>query len=349
MSSEGEDSIPSDKLREMEKAKIVVEKKKTKDVDEVVVRDDKNRFPVYYFISESLLLILTIVGFSITLLSPSLIFDLVSRYGDSFYWEIDTWIFIFILPVASLILLNTYLFVFKLNPNYRLYGFILRFVGIILVFVFSISLRHPNGYYYYYEGAALGMYFILIYAFFSQFILKIYLITNDKMIKDSLFRKAIAGSPSELEWRKHNTTSGYLAIVTGMFFIQFIWLFYHPFLRKFLMKRSKRKLIIESLDYEKDVNLTTVSLEIGLSLEECIFILKQMVLKREINVEFTRYGAILKEIRKPKRLTPRMKEKYDIYVSQHKLSEIEVKANRFLDLAEREKLLEEDFRKVLQI
>jgi hypothetical protein len=74
-----------------------------------------------------------------------------------------------------------------------------------------------------------------------------------------------------------------------------------------------------------------------------------MVLKREINVEFTRYGAILVEIRKPKRLTPRMKEKYDMYVSQQKLSEIEVKANRFLDLAEREKLLEEDFRKVLHM
>ncbi|MHA1955129.1 MAG: hypothetical protein ACW96U_14410, partial [Candidatus Heimdallarchaeaceae archaeon] len=56
-----------------------------------------------------------------------------------------------------------------------------------------------------------------------------------------------------------------------------------------------------------------------------------------------------KEIRKPKRLTPRMKEKYDIHVSKQKLSEIEVKANRFFDLAEREKILEADFRKVLQI
>ena len=44
-----------------------------------------------------------------------------------------------------------------------------------------------------------------------------------------------------------------------------------------------------------------------------------------------------------------MKEKYDLYLSQQKLSEIEVKANRFLDLAEREKLLEIDFRKVLNL
>ncbi|NPD90421.1 MAG: hypothetical protein HGN29_17040 [Asgard group archaeon] len=350
MSSEGEDSIPSEKLREMEKGKIVIEKKNTKDEDELVVFEDSSKFPIYYFISESLLLLITIVGYTIALRSTSILFDLVPKqiYNDP-YWVINSWILIFILPVATLVLLNTYLFIFKLNPKFRLYGFILRFAGIVLVFVFSISLRHPYGYFYYNEAAAFWIYFILIYAFYSQFILKIYLISNEKMVKDTLFRKAIAGSPSELEWRKHNTTSGYLALISGIFIIQFIWLFYHPFLRKILMKRSKRKLIIESLDYEKDVNLTTVSLEVGMSLEECIFILKQMVLKREINVEFTRFGAILKEIRKPKRLTPRMKEKYDMHVSQQKLSEIEVKANRFLDLAEREKLLEADFRKALQM
>ena len=302
MSSEGEDSIPSEKLKEMENAKVSAEKKPSKTKTDTDIPHTKNKFSIYYFVSESVLLLLTIVGYSIALISPSILFDLITVYITSDpYWVIDPWIFIFILPIASLVLFNTYLFIFKIKPNHRFYGFVLRFVGIILTFIFSISLRNPQGYRFYYTHATFGTFLILIYAYLSQFILKIYLITNDKMIKDTLFRKAIAGSPSELEWRKYNTFSGYLAVITGIFLVQFIWLFYHSLLRKGLMKGSKRKLIIESLDYEKDVNLTTVSLEIGMSLEECIFILKQMVLKREISVEFTRHGAILKEIRKPKR------------------------------------------------
>ncbi|MCG3224217.1 MAG: hypothetical protein H7647_07100, partial [Candidatus Heimdallarchaeota archaeon] len=165
--------------------------------------------------------------------------------------------------------------------------------------------------------------------------------------KELLFKRAVAGSPSELEWRKFDVLSGYLAIILGIFMLQIFWLIYHGIIRKPVIERTKKKLIVESLEFGKEVNLTSVALEIGISLEEVIFKLKQLSLKGQLRVEFTRYGAILTEIRSPKWYSNIMREKYDAFLHTQKESEIEIKASKFIELASRDRISVADLRKIL--
>ncbi|MCK4972749.1 MAG: hypothetical protein KAS52_05475, partial [Candidatus Heimdallarchaeota archaeon] len=183
----------------------------------------------------------------------------------------------------------------------------------------------------------------------SQMILKIYLITSKKTTRERLFRRAVAGSPSELEWRKFDVLSGYLAIILGIFMLQIFWLIYHGIIRKPVIERTKKKLIVESLEFGKEINLTSVSLELGIPLEEVIFKLKQLSLKRQLRVEFTRYGAVLSEIRSPKWYSNTMHEKYENFLHGQKKSELEIKVNKLIELAARDKITVSDFRMMMGI
>jgi len=140
-----------------------------------------------------------------------------------------------------------------------------------------------------------------------------------------------------------------LAIILGVLPLQFFWLIYHVLIRQSLVKKAKRRLIINSLNYDEEINLSTVALDIGISLEETIFLLKQLQLKRHIRIEFTRYGAILKEVRKVKWFSLVIQEKHESFLNQQKMTDYEIKANRFIELSERNKLKLSDFRRVLDI
>jgi hypothetical protein len=190
---------------------------------------------------------------------------------------------------------------------------------------------------------------VLFYPLLSQFILQTYLVNSDKPTKDLLFKKAVEGSPSELEWRKYDTLSGFIAIISGIFMLQAFWLIYHFIIRLIVIRNTKRRLIIEHLDFDEETNLSTISLELGISLEEVIFTLKQLQLRRKIKINFTRYGAILKEIRTARLFTPTIDEKFEKFLKKQKMTEIERRASHFIEFTEREKVLDKDMRKLLGI
>ena len=326
------DFLPSSKIEEMNNSKVVIPEIKT--TEEIAPRrnEENKKITITYFVMEGVFAVLAL-------------FFVISTVA---YLHLDIIAFIIGFLILSCGLVSTYLFIFKLSVIKRLPAFIIRFI-LIAVVLPMLFIGIEEGPYQFYEVVYLVPFFLVIYSLWSQFLLKIYLLFVKKPIKDSLFRKAIAGSPSELEWRKYDAISGLLAIITGIFALDLLWLIYHIFIRKAIMEKAKRKLLVESLEFDKEINLTPVSLELGLALEEVIFILKQMSLKRELTLEFTRYGVILKEIRKPKWFTNVMNEKYDAYVRLQKLSEIELKALRFFDLAERGKILDTDFKKAMGI
>ncbi|MCG3261026.1 MAG: hypothetical protein H7644_14825, partial [Candidatus Heimdallarchaeota archaeon] len=283
---------------------------------------------------------------------PALFFEV---YYDGILYFIQSllpWTLVFIFAIPALALLNTYFYIFRLDSTHRSKIYIVRFLNIAALITLAFPLANPPssyGYSVYLIDFLIGMYVFMNYCFVSNIVLKTYLLTKKETTKNSLFRKAIAGSPAELEWRKYNTISGYLAIITGVLFLQFFWLLYHVFIRPIIVRKAKRKLLINSLNFEEEVNLTTVSLDIGISLEETIFLLKQLQLKRHLTLEFTRYGAVLKEVRKAKWFTFVIQEKYDSFLTKQKMTEYELKANRFIELTERYKLKLSDFRKVLEI
>ncbi|MFW9853301.1 MAG: hypothetical protein ACFFDS_10170 [Candidatus Thorarchaeota archaeon] len=326
------DFLPSSKIEEMNSSKVVIPERKK--VEEIVPRnnEENKKITITYFVMEGVFALLAL-------------FFVISTLADVF---LDVIAFIMGFLILSFGLVSTYLFIFKLSVNKRLLAVITRFILFAIVLPMLI-IGIEEGPYQFYEVIFVVPFFLIIYSLWSQFLLKIYLLFVKKPIKDSLFRKAIAGSPSELEWRKYDSISGLVAIITGIFAIDLFWLIYHVLIRKILMEKAKRRLLVENLEFDKEVNLTPVSLELGLALEEVIFILKQMSLRRELNLEFTRFGVILKEIRKPKWFTQVMKEKYDTFVGQKKLSEIELKAMKFFDLAERNKLQDLDFKKIMGI
>ncbi|MCG3216886.1 MAG: hypothetical protein KAS63_09200, partial [Candidatus Heimdallarchaeota archaeon] len=69
MSSEEEISIPSEKIKEMEGGKLVVETATSKEIknDE---SEKKSRFHIYFFSSEIIIFILSLVGFIFALNVP---------------------------------------------------------------------------------------------------------------------------------------------------------------------------------------------------------------------------------------------------------------------------------------
>ena len=330
---EKKDFISSSKIEEMGKEKVVIDPKEEKVLTPSELKAKKS-FGVTYLILESFVIIAAIFVF----IAPIIDFNSSSSY----FSEIS---FIFLVFLAGFSLLNTYFYLFKLDPKFRAIAFILRFTLILLAITMSvISIYLFNG------SAGYGVAMLIsFYALSSQMILKIYLLTSKKSIKDRLFRRAVAGSPSELEWRKFDALSGYLAIILGIFLLQIFWLIYQGIIRKPVIERTKKKLIIESLEFGKEVNLTTISLEIGISLEEVIFKLKQLSLKKQLRVEFTRHGAILNEIRSPKWYSNTMHEKYENFLHDQKNSVLEIKVNKFIELAARDRITTSDFRMIMGI
>ena len=351
MSAVNEESIPSAKLKEIENGKVVV---KPNDTYEQIVYDSKTKrnFPFYLFFSEITTFILVVVFFSLIIVDPSLFF---TRTYDGVRYTLEStypWAIVLLIAIPSLALINSYFYIFKLEPSHRNKIYILRFLNIatFLSLIYPVFYRPSNHIYSWsFYDFLIFVYIFMSYCFSSQIVLKTYLLTKKETIKNTLFRKAIAGSPAELEWRKYLTLSGYLAISAGVLFLQFFWLIYHVFIRSSLVRKAKRKLIVNSLNYDEDVNLSTVSLDLGISLEETIFLLKQLQFRRHLRIEFTRYGAILKEVRKANWFSLDIQEKYDAFLNQQKMSDYEIKANRFIELTERNKLKLSDFRRVLDI
>jgi len=328
---EKNDFVSSSKIEEMGKEKVVINPNEEKVLTQSELKEEKT-FGVTYFILEALVFITVFFVFVLP------IFD----YGSGYFADIGVVIAIFLVGFS---LLNTYFYLFKLDAKFRPLAFIFRF-SLILLSITTSAIQLYN--YYYSELLALAV-VVSFYALSSQMILKIYLLTSKKSIKERLFRRAVAGSPSELEWRKFDVLSGYLAIILGIFVLQIFWLIYHGIIRKPVIERTKKKLIVESLEFGKEINLTSVALEIGVSLEEIIFKLKQLSLKGQLRIEFTRYGAVLTEIRSPKWYSNVMHEKYEDFLHGQKKSELELKVNKFIELAARDRITVNDFRMILGI
>lgn len=328
---EKNDFVSSSKIEEMGKEKVVIAPNEEKVLTQSELKEKKT-FGVTYFILEALVFITVIFVFILP------IFD----YGSGYFADIGVVIAIFLVGFS---LLNTYFYLFKLDSKFRPLAFIFRF-SLILLSITTSAIKLYN--YYYPELLALAM-VVSFYALSSQMILKIYLLTSKKPIKERLFRRAVAGSPSELEWRKFDVLSGYLAIILGIFLLQIFWLIYHGIIRKPVIERTKKKLIVESLEFGKEINLTSVALEIGVSLEEVIFKLKQLSLKGQLRIEFKRYGAVLTEIRSPKWYSNVMHEKYEDFLHGQKKSELELKVNKFIELAARDRITVNDFRMIIGI
>ena len=194
------DFLPTSKAEEMNSSKIVIsEVQKTPQIPIYDIRT-KKKITITYFVMEILFVILSLFF----VISNSLDFDLyIAGFIIGFF-------------ILGFGLITTYLYIFRLSADRRLAAFIFRFLSIITVI--------PLNFYALIEGPVdleAGFYafpfFLIIYSLMSQFLLKIYLLTAKKPIKDTLFRKAIAGSPSELEWRKYDSIPGLLAIITGIF------------------------------------------------------------------------------------------------------------------------------------
>ncbi|MHA1346693.1 MAG: hypothetical protein ACTSU7_15075 [Candidatus Heimdallarchaeaceae archaeon] len=328
---EKKDFVSSSKIEEMGKEKVVIELKEEKILTPSELKDKKT-FSITYFILETIVIITTVFVFTL---------PLIDVFNSSNYFS-DIAVF-FMVFLTGFSLLNTYFYLFKLDSKFRTSAFILRFSLILLSLIMFVIFA----FYSYISDIHVTVMLISLYALSSQMILKIYLLTSKKSIKERLFRRAVAGSPSELEWRKFDVLSGYLAIILGIFMLQIFWLIYHGIIRKPVIERTKKKLIVESLEFGKEINLTSVALEIGVSLEEVIFKLKQLSLKGQLRIEFTRYGAVLNEIRSPKWYSNIMREKYETFLHSQKESKIEIKASKFIELASRDRVSVDDLRKIL--
>ena len=346
MSKEVENSFPNEMLREMSDGKDVVNQQNNISNDHEEVTEKKKKLPIYHLVSEIGLIVFLVVSYFLIFVEPEFFFDITYNVGLEIN-AVDSWVFIVALPLAALALLNTYLYIFKLEPEHRLKIFILRLLLSVLFVSLPFILWLSDFFVRDYSDGLIPLVIVIIYSLASNFILRIYLLTCKTRIKHSLFKKAIAGSPSELEWRRFQTLSGYLAIILGIFGVQFLWLIYHGIIRPIITKRVKRQLVVNSLNFEEEVNLSTISLDLGISLEETIFILKQLQLKRHLTLEFTRYGAKLDEIRKAKWFSIVLQEKYDQFLSKQQMTEYELKANQFIELTERARIKIEDFRRLM--
>ena len=256
-------------------------------------------------------------------------------------------------------IIATVLYIFYIQPRKRyiayFYNLSLLIFCTIVLLIGSLSFSYTDLYAQssYVSSFIRKLYslstILLFYGLANNFWLKTTLLFYDKPIKVLLFKGEIERSPAEMEWRKYNKRSGTLALVLGFLLLQPLWLVYHFLIRPSKVRKTKIRLIIESLDFEEEANTTTIALELGVPLEEVIYYLKKLNLKQEIIIEQTRYGVILKEIRASKWFTPKMKEKYELYLVSQKRSELEIHASKILDLAERERLKERQFRKVMRI
>jgi len=337
------DSEPSEKFKELEKNKIVTTEK---DGDLTFAHKKTTRIS-YYFVSESIFLLLSVILLPLSILQPDNFFYSYTAGYYTEYYALKGGVFSVSLIFFAFALLNTYMYIYKLEPTKRLKAYLIRFATIVLLFSNVIALSEIHGIYL--NNLYAFEFFLFLYAFVSQISIKTYLVTTNKPTKILLFNKAASASPAENEWRKYNYASGILAIITGLFMLQLIWVFYHIIIRPIVMNKTKDRLIVESLEFAQEINLSTLSLELGIPLEDTIYRLKRMIFKREISGEFTRYGFILHEIRKTKRFTPKVAEKYEAFIKKAEKTERERHVSKFFEIAEREKLKEADFRRVLNI
>ncbi len=340
-SEEEKDFTPSSKLVEMEKGKVLSGEHNETPISPKVLRkkdySSKKRIRIYYFLE--ILSILSVIGLNIL--------------GVATYYDYHYWIFLvpFSVVTLCLFLFSTFVYIFSLKPEERFRAYAVRFLTIFAFTTFVIGAGITiEGWY---DWQALDMFLFsnifLFYPLLSQYILQTYLVNSDKPTKELLFKKAVEGSPSELEWRKYDNLSGYIAIVSGIFLLQIFWLFYHFIIRSKKIRKTKIRMIIEHLDFDEETNLSTISLELGIPLEEVIFTLKQLQLRRQIDVDFTRYGAILKEIRTYRLFTPAIDEKFEKFLKKQKMTKIERRASDFIEFTEREKVQDKDMRKLLGI
>ncbi len=339
-SEEEKDFSPSTKLIEMEEGKVLSdEHNETPISPKILIKKDyssKKRIRVYYFLE--ILSILSVIGMNVIVVDAGSSYDYVMLL-----------ISISVVTIC-LFLFTTFIYIFSLKPEERFNVYIVRFLTIFAFIVFVVGMGITMaGWNNYDMFMFLLINTVLFYPLLSQFILQTYLVNSDKPTKDLLFKKAVEGSPSELEWRKYDTLSGFIAIISGIFMLQAFWLIYHFIIRLIVIRNTKRRLIIEHLDFDEETNLSTISLELGIPLEEVIFILKQLQLRREIDIDFTRYGAILKEIRTARLFTPTIDEKFEKFLKKQKMTEIERRASDFIEFTEREKVQDKDMRKLLGI
>ncbi len=339
-SEEEKDFTPSSKLVEMENGKVEEKVEKFVEPDTSVTIVQKRKFSfnakIFVYYSFEILAVIFIIVMNVN--------------GSLNNFQSLVELLPFLVASLALLIFTTYMFIFTLKPRQRFPAFVLRFiiiVSFIAVFVTTFLDNYP--YYYNQFWNFLMTNLVLLYPLLSHSILQTYLVFSDKTTKELLFKKAVEGSPSELEWRRYDTLSGLISIVSGIFLLQMFWLIYHFIIRSIVILNTKRRLIIEHLDFNEETNLSTISLELGIPLEEVIFTLKQLQMRRKIKIDFTRYGAILKEIRTARLFTPAIDEKFEEFLKKQKMTEIERRASGFIEFTEREKVLDKDMRKLLGI
>ncbi len=334
MSSHIDESIPAEKLLEMENNKVVYEKTRKTPIKDKGISIHKPKYPTYFYIESSGILWLAYLF--IPMFVPS----------SSFY-EFYYFLFIVYIPFP---LITTFLYLFVLpiedRPLALIYRFVIFSISFTLCLLGGTRTLPPNEF----VDDMYQINFLITLSILGNFmILKTYLMITKIDFKKEILKERITGSYSEHQWRKYDKKSYIIALIAGFFVMQFFWLLYHFLVRNKQIDRSKKRYILEKLEFDKEINITTISLELGISLEELTFILKQLRSKREIQVDFTRYGVILKEITSSKWLTPIIREKFATHLKVIRLSDIELKAKQFIELTERRKISEKDFRKIMGI
>ncbi|MHA1205328.1 MAG: hypothetical protein ACTSRR_01310 [Candidatus Heimdallarchaeaceae archaeon] len=356
-----EESIPSDKFLNLEKNKIVEgEILKETDKEKITLTPktgkERSKLNLYFFSTEVILMIAGIVILILVSINPWLFFEhnlIINR--DEYGTVISTSMYIGDLSPLALgltticlmfPLLNNYLYIFVLESEKRLKAYIIR--SAINAIALSIMLAvKANGIYF--KSNYSQAVFFAIYTLFGNFYLRTALLFTRRKSKSVLFSRIESASPAEIEWKKYNKISGYLAVILGIFMLQFIWLIYHLVIRPAKINKTKDQLIIEFLDFGQEVNCSKIALELAISLEEVIYRIKRLVFKEQITGEFTRYGFILHEIKNPKWFSNKVSEKYEAFILTVKMSEKEKHVNRFFDIAERKKISVDEFRRIFKI
>ena len=95
-----EESIPSEKLKDIENEKVVVEPKKSREEDSHVVEERKIRFHLYMYISEGLLFLATLLSFAFALADMTFFFDIINS-GSYYYLNLKLWSLVLIIPIAG--------------------------------------------------------------------------------------------------------------------------------------------------------------------------------------------------------------------------------------------------------
>ncbi len=325
-----DDSKPSEKYEKIkDEIQPVIEYPTEKKEDYQEMKTIKR----FYLVSEGIvaIIIAIILGFQLAYVGTS--------GTEQFYRFMGSPTTMMMVVIASILaLVNTYLHILTAKRSSERTNYLI--IRLILFIMIIVTLVNP------YTLITMGQ-LVIVYAIASQTILKIYLATSDKPITTLLFKNSVAGSPAENEWRKYDYMSGIIAIILGIFLLQTLWLVYNFIIKRKLVIDKKRQLIVNMLDFEKEVNLTTISLEIGISLEETIYILRELEHKREVEGEFTRYGFILKKIRALKWFSSKIANKYETMLQMRKLGAKENKVRKIFDIAERERVKVKNFKQMM--